>query len=105
MGLPVAYWLRDTKLELDNKSPEGISFIINPKKVFSTPSLEEECKFNELDENGMPKPDESGQRTRYTANEGLCGLCLRGGLGVDSGADDLAYSDSDGVVGVKIKSE
>jgi hypothetical protein len=57
-------------------------------------------KFNEVDENGLPKglDQRNGSRTWYTRNDGLSRLCLDRYLDLGSGSRDLADSNSSGRV-------
>ncbi|MCD6476989.1 MAG: hypothetical protein J7K26_02360 [Candidatus Aenigmarchaeota archaeon] len=105
MGLPVVMWLKDMKLELDEKAPGGISIIADPKKAFTAKVLEKDCKFNELDENGMPIPDENGERVSAVAHTGgLSRLWLLDYSSLFLSWDGLA-APSAGRMIIKIKSE
>ena len=55
-------------------------------------------RFAAVDEQGFPLFDKNGTRTWYARDKGLSGLCLYGGLDVNSYGDGLAGSDGCGRV-------
>ena len=95
------------KLRKDDNSGYKLSFDITDltlENYFEAPILNEtsQKKFNskDIEENtGLPsKVKDSGDRTLYTSQNGLCRLILGGDLYLDSYLVDLASSLGDGQV-------
>ena len=101
--LPVMIPLTELYLENDQNSNYGLSFKLKEgANVIYTPVLNEKTgKFsseNVDEKTGLPNKLGSGDRTFYTRDSGLSGLCLYWDLGLYSNGDDLGYSDSVGRV-------
>lgn len=101
---PARVSLRGLSLKEDSNSDYGLVFVVGDNtEVISVPEFahsNNQKRFARTDERGVPIFDDKGNRTLYTKQTGLSRLCLDGGwdLGLGSGGDDLAYSDSSGRV-------
>lgn len=88
----------------DPRDKEGYGVNIVPRGDFIAihdERLSGKChgkKFNEVDDQALPRFSEDGKRTWYARNEGLSGLCLYRNLCVSSNDEYLAYSNSYGRV-------
>lgn len=102
---PVVILSGDLTLISDSDAEHGLGLALRgDAKPFPVPILKKDTKFKETDENGMPIPDEYGNRTSYTIASGLSRLGLGGYLVLLSDWYDFTYSLSDGrVVFVKKK--
>ncbi|MEK6830703.1 MAG: hypothetical protein AABX77_01620, partial [Nanoarchaeota archaeon] len=94
--------LNGLKLEEDINSFYGLVLVPNEDfSYFEAHELDHGNnlkKFSKLDERGMPVFDEKGQRTLYTRNDGLSGLCLYDVLDLDAYDAHLANSYAHGRV-------
>jgi len=103
--LPVMIPLNGLELVNDSQSPHDLSFKLGENaQVFYAPILNKSGNFTSEDideQSGLPrKTGDNGDRTLYTRNSGLSGLCLDRHLDLDSDSGDLADSYSDGRVAV-----
>src|SRR3989338_4737155 len=95
---PLMIPLNGLTLIKDDKSPHKYSFQLTDKtKLIHAPVLnsESEQRFNETDDNGLPKNLGNGTRTLYTRSDksGLSGLYMNRNLDLNSSNENLAYSD------------
>ena len=99
---PVMIQLAGLDLRYDSSSPHDLSFQLTGSSQFIyAPQLEHknnQKKFNNADENGLPVFDSGGNRTLYTRDGGLRRLYRSRDLDLDAWDDDLADSDSYGRV-------
>lgn len=89
-------------LVYDSNSPHNLAFQLTDfSEIIYAPQLNKTNhgrKFNRADEQGLPAFEDSGSRTLYSNEDGLCRLYRDGGLGLDAGDWDLAGSGGGGRV-------
>jgi len=100
--LPVILNLNDLELIKDSNSNYGLAFKLkkDAKSIYA-PQLDNknnQRKFSQTDENGLPIFNKDGSRTLYTANSGLSRVYLDGDLVLVTRGDVLAASNEGGRV-------
>ena len=104
LEMPVMITGFDVAKSTGEEAKQGYGISIIPRDDFTVVADERLSgsyhgkKFNDVDELGLPKFDKNGSRTWYARNQGLSGLCLYGGLNLDSYSGNLAGSYSYGRV-------
>ena len=100
--LPVMIPLAGLELRSDGNSNQGLAFNLREDaEIVYAPILNKPGSFNSEDineETGLPKRTEGGNRTLYTINSGLSGLCFSGDLDLYSDNDVLTGSNGNGRV-------
>lgn len=100
--MPVMIPLYGMELVKDQDSPHGLAFKLKEDaEIVYSPILNKQGNFNSEDvdeKTGLPKRTGEGNRTLYTTNSGLSGLCLGDGLGLGSVSVDLTDSGGSGRV-------
>jgi len=99
---PARISLRGLRLKENDNSAYGLVFLIGDEtEIVYIPEfagLNHGKKFLRTNKKGVPIFDEAGNRTLYTRQEGLSGLCLYGDLSLDSNNEYLADSSGSGRV-------
>mgnify|MGYP001593696924 FL=1 len=100
--LPLMIPLRGLTLKQDSNSPHKYSFqLTNETEIIYSDKLtykNNQKKFDEADEYGLPVFSENGKRTFYTIEDGLSGLYLDDGPGLGADYGHLADSNALGRV-------
>ena len=104
---PLMIPLAGLELRTDQDSKYGLAFnLTDDSQIIYAPQLvhiNNEKRFNEAEDKGMPKFDKGGERTLYTRCSGLSRLYLNNDLDLVSVEGNLADSGRDGRVIVSNK--
>lgn len=99
---PILLNLSSLELRVDNNSPYNLAFQLTDKsQIIYAPQLEyknDDEKFSETDENGLPIFDKGGDKTLYTTEKGLRVLFRNRLLDLNARGRSLVDSFSDGRV-------
>ena len=94
---PAMIYLGDLDLVADTTT--GLAFKLrDDAQVINVPQLAKDCRFIIVNKDGVPIPDEKGNRHLYTINSGLSRLDQGGDLDLGSGWDYLGPSNAYGRV-------